>query len=243
MGNFKTLIGWTSIVSAQVFVSTSCVTLPKVTGNGNERAEERTLAQFDSLIVEGDVEVVLLSAAKNVKVVGDDNLIGFVKTKVDGDTLRVSVDCDCVVMPSKPIVVTVPAGDLKYIEANDKAHIDAASLTTANMEFELNDQSRLKLSNIDAKQLDIIASDDSKVEVSGKTEDCFVQTDDDVVFDARDLVIQKAEVNSAGDSDVFLKVVAKLDADLSDDAVLKLGREPREQKTQLDDSASILRQY
>ncbi|MCX6125767.1 MAG: DUF2807 domain-containing protein [Proteobacteria bacterium] len=216
--------------------------MPNVSGSGNERAEERTLAQF-GLIVEGNVEVILIGGGKNVKVVGDDNLIGFIKTMVDGDSLRVYVDCDCIMMPSKPIVVIVPSTDLKYIEANDNARIDAASLITNNMEFELNDHTRLKMKNVNAKQLDIIASDDAKVEVSGSAEDCFVQTDDDVVFDARDLVIQNAEVSSAGDSDVSLKVMAKLQADLSDDAVLKLGREPREQKTQLDDSASILRQY
>jgi cell division septal protein FtsQ len=234
------------LIQASTFavLFSSCVTLPKVAGNGQSKSVERTLPAFEEISVEGEIEVVLIKGTtKSVIVTTDDNLVGYVKTEVEGDRLNVFVECECQMIPTQPVVVQIPTEGLDYVQANDRTKVSAGSITIKDIEIELNDDAQLTLKDIDAEHLEVIATNSSKVEMSGKSQEISIQTEDDATLDARNLVTQDAEVDSSGDSNVSLQVIAKLDAELSDDAVLKLQNEPKEQKTQLDDSSSILRQY
>lgn len=221
-----------------------CVSLPKVTGSGREVSDSRELASYDAVEVYGDLVVNLVPGkGTNVKITGDDNIVGLVKTTLDDETLTLKLECDCQATPTNPIVVDIQGEALRSIRVSDSVKLNIKGLRMEDVEVELTDNAKLRLIDINADQLGVFASDSSEVEATGSTNEFFIQAEDKAKFSGDEFNIEAAEVSSTDKSDVKLKVNSKLEAELSDDAILRLKKQPKEQNTQIEDSAVILNQF
>ena len=94
-----------------------------VQGSGKSATEHRTVSKFSSIDAKGSFDVdVQVGPATSVTITGDDNLLKFVETKVDGDTLVLSTTKNFSTKTEMKVKVTVPslnefdlhgAGDVK----------------------------------------------------------------------------------------------------------------------------------
>lgn len=232
------------ILSMMLSVTTGCVTLPKLAGSGVEKSQERTLPAFDAVEVYGNLVVNLIPGNDaTIKITGDDNLLSTVNATLDDETLILKIECECKPAPTQPIVVDIQGESLRSIRVADDVKLNIKGLKMQDVEVELSDRAKLRLIDINADQLGVFASDTSEIEASGETKELFIQTEDKAIFAGDELITESAEVNSTDGSDVKLHVTAKLDAELNDNSVLKLKKQPKESNTQVNDSAVILNQF
>ena len=166
-----------------------------VRGSGNRKAEKRELASFKSVEASGAFEVsIVCQQSQSFEIEGDDNLLPIIKTDVNDGNLRIHSDTQY--NASKPIVIRINVPDLKkYSSAgagdvhvsgikNDQlvlsntgaANIEASGETkfieistsgAGNIETEALHAERAKVTVSGAANVDVYASQQLDVSVSG----------------------------------------------------------------------------
>ena len=166
-----------------------------VRGSGNRKAEKRELAAFKSVEAAGAFEVnIVCQQSQTFEIEGDDNLLPLIKTDVNDGNLRIHSDTQY--NASKPIAIRISIPDLeKYTSAgagdvhvsgvkNDQlvfsntgaANIEASGQTkfvdikssgAGNIETEKLQAERAKVSVAGAANIDVYASQQLDVSVSG----------------------------------------------------------------------------
>jgi len=166
-----------------------------IRGSGNRKTEKRTLASFKSVEADGAFEVrIVCQQSQSFEIEADDNILPLIKTDVNDGNLRIHSDTQY--STSKPIAIRISIPDLeKYTSAgagdvhvsgvkNDQlvlsntgaTNIEAAGQTkfvdiqssgAGNIETENLHAERAKISVSGAAKVDVHATQQLDVTVSG----------------------------------------------------------------------------
>lgn len=156
-----------------------------VKGSGTSKTEVRTVSTFDALDVSGGYDVDLTidpSAAQEVSVQGDDNLLPYVETVVEGTHLRVRTKSSTSLSPFPSVHVRAKAlhalslsgathvhvtgvdEDKLSIHASGKADVTASGRADA-LDLDVSGATALHLASLSAKNVKVSASGASSLEV------------------------------------------------------------------------------
>jgi Putative auto-transporter adhesin, head GIN domain len=166
----------------------------KIVGSGIVKTEQRDIGDFQKVDVSGAMNVeVVADKDFNVLVEADDNLLGQIRTELDGDTLKVY--SKGWLSPKTKITVKISIPNLEGIEVSGASNVTASNLKNEDLKVELSGASKLK---IDGK------TTNAKFDVSGASK-----------FDGENLEIENAEIDNSGASSVLVSVTKNLTADTS----------------------------
>ena len=185
-----------TVVISTLFAGFACQYIGKgMRGSGNRKTEKRTLASFKSVEASGAFEVtVVCQQPQSFEIEGDDNILPIIKTDVNDGNLRIHSDTQYNV--SKPIAIRISIPDLeRYVSAgagdihlsdvkNDQlvlsntgaSNIEASGQTkfvdiessgAGNIETENLHAERAKISVSGAAKVDVYATQQLDVTVSG----------------------------------------------------------------------------
>lgn len=187
----------TAMVALLILIPTlSCRYIGRgVRGSGNRKSEKRQLAAFKSVEASGGFEVkIVCQQSQSFEIEGDDNLLPLIKTDVNDGNLRIHSDTQY--NASKAIAIRISIPDLeKYISAgagdvhvsgvkNDQLvlsntgaanievsgqtkFVDIKSSGAGNIDTEKLHAERAKVSVSGAANVDLYASQQLDVTVSG----------------------------------------------------------------------------
>lgn len=163
-------------------------------GSGNIQTEKRDVSEFKAVEV-GGVFIVEITAQKDysLEVEADDNLLPFIKTEFDGETLR--IESEKSLSSSNPIKVRISAPDIENL------HISGAS--------------KVSVVNLDNESLDVDSSGASKISCSGKTNNLKIDMSGASQLDGEKLNAESVSVDASGASKATVSVKNSLKADLS----------------------------
>lgn len=165
-----------------------------VQGSGNVQTEKRNVADFKAIDVGGVFEVEVVAQKEfSVEVEADDNLLQFIKTEVNGDTLVIKADKRF--STKSPIRVKISAPNIENLEVSGA--------------------SKLSLANLKNDFLKVDASGASKIKVDGETKNLDIELSGESRFDAENLKSENATVDASGASNASVNVSGDLKADLS----------------------------
>ncbi len=163
-------------------------------GSGNVQSEKRNVSDFKAVDVSGAF-VVEITAQKDysVEVEADDNLLQFIKTESNGETLKIETEGR--ISTSNTMKIRISAPDIENL------HISGAS--------------KISIVNLDNESLNIDSSGASKISCEGKTIDLTVNMSGASKFDGEKLSAEKVSVDASGASRASVSVKTDLKADLS----------------------------
>lgn len=189
------------------FKSPISLSFGKIKGSGNVVSESRNVSDFKKVKVSGIFRVEIV-AQKNfsVKVEADDNLLEFIKTELNGDTL--SIKSKKSISGTKSILVKVSAPDIEKLDVSGV--------------------SRTNLSNVNNETLEIDTSGASRVSVSGHTKNLVADLSGASRIKAAELKAMSVSVDSSGASRASVFAAEKLVADLSGASSVSYGGNPAE---------------
>lgn len=147
--------------------STACKgKLDPVRGSGVQRTETRALAEFHKLKISGNlqVEVVLGSSSPSCELTTDDNLLGSVSSKLEGDTLVVRTSAE--MRPRIPVRVRLATGRLDWLGAEGAAQVNAGKLAGNDIEAQSAGAAKMTLSGA-AGSVRVHTRTASQVELEG----------------------------------------------------------------------------
>lgn len=107
----------------------------KVKGDGNMVTKERTTSDYDEIKVKGSLDVSLVSGTEGkLSIQGESNLIEYIITEVEGETLKVRVKKGYYLKPStgKKLVITVPFKDISVVTLSGSGDIVGNDTINAN---------------------------------------------------------------------------------------------------------------
>jgi hypothetical protein len=184
------------LVILSFLFASSCRYIAKgVRGSGNRKTEKRELASFKSVEASGAFEVTIVcQQSQSFEIEGDDNVLPLIKTDVNDGNLRIHSDTQY--SASRPIAIRISIPDLeKYVSAGagdvhisgvkneqlvfsntgatnieasgDTKLLDIKSSGAGNIETEELHAERAKVSVSGAANVDVYASQQFDVTVSG----------------------------------------------------------------------------
>ncbi|HEV8591128.1 MAG TPA: head GIN domain-containing protein [Pyrinomonadaceae bacterium] len=177
-----------------------------VKGSGVAASETRNESGFKSVDV-GGVFQVEITAQKDysVEVSADDNLLQYIKTEVDGDTLRISSEKR--INSQTPIIVRISAPNIEHVDASGASKVTVSGLK--NSKFGLD------------------TSGASKVDLSGETANLTIDVSGASKIDAENLIAARANVGASGASKVTLNATEDLIANASGASKISYGGNPK----------------
>jgi hypothetical protein len=177
-----------------------------VQGSGNIVNEKRNLGDFNAIEVGGVFEVEVVAQKEfSVEVEADDNLLQFIKTEVNGDTLEIKTT--------------------KRISPKNTIHVRISAPNIENLQ--VSGVSKVSLANLKNDSLKVDASGASKIKVDGETGNLEVELSGASRLDAENLKSENANVDGSGASSASVNVSGDLKADLSGASKVTYSGNPR----------------
>ncbi|SVE00046.1 uncharacterized protein METZ01_LOCUS452900 [marine metagenome] len=124
------------LVIMTLLLALFCFQLDRIEGSGNIISENRRLTHFNSIKVLGSIDVnINYSDDYGCTVVGDDNLIPYIKTEVINNKLKISINKSY--STSKGLMVNVNALDYDNISISGSGDIHITDFNNNNLSLNI----------------------------------------------------------------------------------------------------------
>jgi hypothetical protein len=185
------------VVNAAFLFFTSCGTTT-IKGSGNIVTESRSVSGYTALSFScaGDLNITQ-GDTESLSITTDDNLMEYIETSVQGDTLLIEVSDGVSLDPSEGIDFDISVIDLNNIAFSGAGSIEADSL------------------NVAASTFDIKVSGVAECTIAGQVEEQNISASGTLTYDAADFQCFTATVDISGVGDVTVWVSDTLDVVIS----------------------------
>lgn len=195
-----------------VFVLAAC--FPGIAGSGHVVTESRTVATWSKLEVHNGLTVSLGIGAPSLTVRTDDNLLGYVETYVDGDTLIVRERPNTSIFATvTEVMLTNP--QLEGVEVSGGSHLVAVATPASEFRYTVSGGSHADVSGIAAGWTRLDASGGSHVTASGTTTDLVLVDSGGSHVAAAGFTATNATIGVSGGSHLDLTVSSSVAGDVS----------------------------
>jgi hypothetical protein len=191
---------------------------PGTTGSGVIKTDSRNIVGFKKIRAESAIDLsVSVTNGFSVVVKADDNIISDVITKLDGDTLVISLKDKTNSKSKISISVTMPAID----------GLDLTGATTATV------------SGVKADELTVSATGAAKAKIEGVAKTLKIKAVGASEVDAEGLTANKAEVDAVGASKIMVSATDELTASATGASGVTYVGEPKSLKQNASDVSTI----
>lgn len=206
-----------SVVSLVVLSSCWNVFGKRIRGNGAIITQTRDITGYNSIDVSGDFDVyVKQDSVSSVKIETDENLMGYIIVRTEGNTLKIYPRDNYNLRPTGTIKVYVAAPSFKDFEASGACDFYTANKITStdNISLDLSGSCDAKM-ELSAPKISAGISGSGSVTLKGETKELKVDGSGSSDFKCFDMMAENVSVDitGSGDADVFASV--KLDVDVS----------------------------
>ena len=202
-----------AILSIVLFTLASC---QHETGSGNIIKEKKPVDNFTALSAGSGFEVeVKIGSPVSVEIEADDNLMKYIKVKVEGNMLRIDAKNNFSISNGHfKSYVTVPA--LEEIESSGAADINVLDEIKSSGKVRLHASGAAKITaKVDAPKVDAESSGAANIEVSGRTKDIYADASGGAVIEADELLSENADAEASGAGSVHISASVKVKAKAS----------------------------
>ncbi|WP_397446178.1 head GIN domain-containing protein [Polaribacter sp. R77954] len=144
----------------------------KIKGNGNVVTTNRTTSEYDAIGVGGSFDVVLIKGKEgNIKIEGEENIIPYVETEVQGNTLKIKYKKNTNIRTTKRLTVTVTYKDIDAISLGGSGNISCqGTLKTDELKTSLGGSGNISLA-VDANEVIANIGGSGNIKLAGISND------------------------------------------------------------------------
>ncbi len=217
----------------------------KVSGNGNMVTKNRSTSDYDEVKVKGNLDVSLVSGSEGqISIEGESNLIEHIRTEVEGDVLKIYVEKEYWLKPSKgkKLLVTVPFEDLTKVTLAGSGDINSSDVIKAsNFKTGISGSGDIKLI-IDAQNSEGYVTGSGDLTLSGASNnfDCKVTGSGDLM--AFDLNSKEVIASITGSGDIEVTATSSIKARITGSGDINYKGNPQREDKKVSGSGDIRRQ-
>ena len=214
----------------------------KINGNGKMTTKKVKTADYDKIMVSGFFDVELVSGNEgDITIEGEENLLEYIKTEVDGNTLKVYTEKGkrLHVSSGKKIVVTVPFNSLDEVSLSGSGDINSKNtIKSTKFATTLTGSGNVNL-DVDANNLtaNLTGSGNLTIKGSASALQCKITGSGD--FDAYGCKSSTVDATVSGSGNCKVTCNEGLTARISGSGDINYRGEPKKKDTKVSGSGSI----
>jgi hypothetical protein len=257
----KNLIYITGIVViATLLVSCEGIWPNCVDGNGVITTQQRIVGSFERVQSDGDFEVFIYPGDESsLEIEADENLMGFIVTRVYHDELIVETRHGDCLRSSGPVRITVTTPNLTGLELNGSGRIWCDSLATSTFRADLDGSGTIQCEYLEASAVDLEISGSGTMRMDGIFEQTqatiegsgeiiisgeSVDTDLDIIGSGKitgnNMLTSSCHVNISGSGTISTWVTDLLDVEISGSGTVYYYGEPPVVNTHISGSGQVI---
>ena len=214
----------------------------RVKGNGVMSTKTIMVADYHKINVSGFYDVELYAGKPGtITVLGESNLLDFVKVEVDNKGLVIGTKTGNKISPSrgKTITIKVPFENLDSIGLTGSGDIkNKDQIKTTNLELTLTGSGDVKL-NINATAVNATLTGSGDIDLKGKSNDIICKVTGSGDIDASELECLNANATVSGSGDCKVYCTENLTARVSGSGDIEYKGNPKKKDTKSSGSGSI----
>ena len=146
----------------------------KIKGNGNVTTITRSTSDYDAIKCAGWMDFVLVKGKEgDSKIEGESNLLQYIITEVEGNTLKIKTENNISLKTSfnKTITITIPFKDIDYVSLSGSGDIiNRDKITTNNFTAKVSGSGDVVL-DVEANDINASITGSGDLTLNGKTKD------------------------------------------------------------------------
>jgi predicted small secreted protein len=151
----KRLFLLTILILGTLFFS-ACNTLRVVRGTGDMTEETREVSGFNAVSLDGLGTIFIEQGnEESLHIEAEDNLMQFLETDVEGNTLVLSTREGINIVPTQGIFYYLTVRDLENITVDGLGNIDLPDLQTSRLVLDINGGGEINARSLEADNLDV----------------------------------------------------------------------------------------
>lgn len=236
MKKFNLNIAALIAIIASVSIFSSC-RFHCVRGSGNMTTENRQAEEFTRLDIAGAFKVILKQdSSLKISITGDDNLLKYVSTSVEGDELRIKSKksfCD------DHIEITIGVRNLKEIGASGAVEVSSdGKINAGDFKFDLSGATKVNL-DLNAANVKTESSGMSELNLKGQAASHRVESSGATKINGFDFVVGDYDINTSGVSNCKINVLKTLSVHSSGASEIEYKGSPATVKNDKSGASSI----
>lgn len=214
----------------------------KVNGNGNMVTDARKTSSYDKIALVGSMDVRIVEGKEgNLKVAAESNLQEYILTEVKDGVLKISVEKDISLNPSRNmgITVTVPVEDIEGLSVTGSGDVsNAGVLKSDELKISVTGSGDIML-NVAANELSGAITGSGDIKLSGNTEEFSCKVTGSGDFMAYNLKAKNVEAGVSGSGDIQVSASESLKARVSGSGDITYRGNPEKQDFKTSGSGAI----
>lgn len=173
----------------------------QIVGSGVVVEENRPIPAFGALAIDGPVDVVIRQGAPSLRLVAEDNIIGLIEARKDGDTLSLTTEGSF--RTKKPILAYLSVPDLREVTINASGDV--------------------RLEGWDAPALSLSIRGSGDIEIDGSVDDIRARIGGSGDIDLAPVRVARVDAAINGSGDVAIGSVDRLVASVNGSGDIRAG--------------------
>ncbi|MCW3087978.1 MAG: hypothetical protein JWQ78_1364, partial [Sediminibacterium sp.] len=190
----------------------------KVEGNGNLKKETRPATGYTSISSSGAWDVMVAYGESNsIQVEGDENLLEYISTKVEGGKLSIKTTKNINLRSRNKITIYVSLTRLTGISLSGSGDIigDGKFSNDGKTEFSVSGSGNIKMTVNKLNNVDVGISGSGKVRLSGSANSLEVRISGSGNADCDELICEDAYAHVSGSGNIKINANRAVDANIS----------------------------
>jgi hypothetical protein len=197
-----------------VLLATACSSIIGERGSGDFTTEERDVAGFTAIVLEGEGSVTVeMGDTETLTIEAEDNLLPLLTSEVSDGRLILGTTRE--VAPTRVIRYTVTAETLDSIEISGSGTVTIDGLSTSSLDTDISGSGAMNLTALELDAFTASISGSGKIEAAGSTGQLDIEISGSGAFEGEGLEATTGEVSIPGSGAAVVNVTDDLTADVS----------------------------
>lgn len=185
----------------------------KIKGNGNVVTVKRTTSDYDGISIGGSFDVILIKGKEgNIKIEGEENIIPFIETEVNYNTLKIKFEKNINIRTTKKLTITVTYEDIEKVSLGGSGNITAeGTIKSSDFSVSLGGSGNITL-EVDADEVNSNIGGSGNIRLAGKSNELTCSIAGSGSIKAYDLRTDTLNANIAGSGSIRTTVKTKIKA-------------------------------
>ena len=199
----------------------------EIKGSGNLVTETRRITPIDAVELSGVGTLIIEQGiTDSLEITADENILKYIRSDVEGDTLKLGVKDLINILPSRDITYHLTVKDLSSVETSGMGNIEIDSLNASQLWLKISGTGKVTISNLQAQSFDLEISGMGDARVAGKVDSQSIQISGTGNYRAEALSSREADIKISGTGHALIWVMDSLNLDLSGTGDLAYYGEP-----------------
>ena len=207
-----------------------------VTGSGNIKQETRKVKDFTKIDVSGNYKIILVQdSSLSLNISADDNLLEYIKTSVDGNTLHIKNKNIC----SDDITVTIGVRNLEEVKASGAVELSSnGKINTGDINLQFSGSTKTVL-DLNAARVSTKGSGSTEINLKGQASAHDLDLSGSGNVNAFDFIVGDYNIATSGSTDCQINVLRALNVQSSGSSSIQYRGNPTEVNNHKSGSSSI----